>query len=178
VATPQSSHHPTYPAGLPAAVVAGRAASLTLFSAGKPEPKGRPRARTVTPKDGRKAWVQIYTDEITVGWEERVEHQVKEQLVWLTAQSLDDQVLTLPFRERVLITLRFNLDKPKSTPKSVLFPVKSRSDVDNLAKAVLDALQNAGVLCNDNIVTDLMVVKRYSDDAHPQGVEVDVTGLL
>lgn len=109
---------------------------------------------------------------------------MKHQLA-LLAQVDDGQTLALPFQERVVMFLRFNLQKPKSYPSTVTMPVHSRKDVDNLAKAVLDALQvprkeddtGAGVLANDNIVTDLLTCKRYADADHPVGVEIDLTGL-
>lgn len=144
--------------------------------AGEPIPKGRPRTKVVTPKGGR-PFAQIYTDEQTRDWEERVVRYVQDQLRRLAAQD-DGQELALPFRGRVLVSLRFNLAKPKSYSASVTMPVTSRSDVDNLAKAVLDALQNAQVLANDNIVTDLVTCKRYADEEHPVGVEVDLTGWI
>jgi Holliday junction resolvase RusA-like endonuclease len=130
----------------------------------------------MAPKGGGKPFIQFYTDEQTVGWEGWVAAQVQHQLMSLEFEG--DVDVPLPLTERVLITLQFNFERPKSTPKSVLYPVKSRTDVDNLAKAVLDALQNARVLSNDNIVTDLTVSKRYVDDDHPEGVEIDITGLI
>lgn len=147
-----------------------------LFVPGKPVPKGRPRGRAVNPKSGGKAFIQFYTDESTVGWESWCASQALEQLIRI--ELADGPDIKLPFTGRVLMTLRFNFEKPKSTAKSVLYPVKSRTDVDNLAKAVMDALQNARVLGNDNIVTDLMIQKRYADSDHPEGVEIDITALM
>jgi len=140
----------------------------TMFIPGKPVPKGRPRGRVVQ-RPGKKAFVQFYTDSSTVQWESTVAQVLRQQAARLG--------LPLPFVGRCLVHLRFNLEKPKSTPKSVMFPVKSRTDVDNLAKAVLDGMQNAQILINDNIVTDLTVTKRYADDDHPLGVEVEITAL-
>lgn len=150
------------------ATVAGRVTLLTFFVSGKPVPKGRPRASM------RGDSVQMYTDDATLTWEQNVGWQVKQQLMAL-AMVPDGDEIRLPFQGRVVAHLRFNFEKPKSTPKSVLFPVKSRTDVDNLAKAILDALQNINVLVNDNIVTDLTCTKRYVEDGHPQGVEIELT---
>lgn len=148
------------------ATIAGRVTLLTLFVNGKPQPKGRPRS--AVGKDGR---VHVFTDDNTLTWEQNVGWQVKQQLIALGMS----QSLPLPFQGRVVAHLRFNFDKPKSAAKTVLFPVKSRTDVDNLAKAILDALQNVGVLVNDNIVTDLTCTKRFSEVGHPQGVEIELT---
>ena len=161
-----------YPVGYPALDVAGKLANLRLFITGKPVPKGRPRSRVMSAK-GTKPFVQVYTDDETASWEESVSWQSRAQV---SSLSRDDGFeVALPFRDRVVLTLCFNFEKPKSTAKSVAYPVKSRTDVDNLAKAVMDALQNAGVLVNDNIVTDLIVMKRFTSPGHPQGVEVDLT---
>lgn len=167
-----------YPPGYPTAFVAGNAVSLSLFIAGKPVPKGRPRARAQAGKDGGRPWAQVYNDAATVNWEEHVAWQVKEQLARISIESGDDDdEIRLPFQARVLAVIRFNFERPKSTPQTVEYPVKSRTDVDNLAKAILDALQNAKVLSNDNIVTDLMTYKRYTSPLHPEGVEIDITAL-
>jgi Holliday junction resolvase RusA-like endonuclease len=164
----------THPGAFPSVSAVGEAVSLTFYIAGKPVPKGRPRGRAVM-KAGGKPWVQFYSDPATVDWEKYVSRRVLDQLDELAARD-DDIAIALPFTERCLVTLRFNLAKPKSTPKAQ-FPVKSRTDVDNLAKAVLDSLQNAGLIANDNIITDLTVSKRYADEDHPEGVEIDITAL-
>lgn len=153
----------------PSLQVVGAVASLSLFIAGKPEPKGRPRFAR------RGERVVTFTDDTTLTWEQSIGWQVKEGLLRLSMVD-DGQSLNLPFSERVICVLRFNFDKPVSTPKKVRFPTKSRTDVDNLAKAVLDALQAVGVLRNDSIVTDLTACKRYSDPEHPQGVEIELIG--
>lgn len=143
--------------------------SVKFFVPGKPVPKGRPRGRVVQ-RPGKRGFVQFYTDSSTVEWESRVAAACRTQL-----ESLDP--IPTPFEGRCVVFMRFNLEKPKSTPKAVTHPVKSRADVDNLAKAVLDAMQNAGVLGNDNIVTDLTVIKRYSDADHPLGVEIELAAF-
>jgi Holliday junction resolvase RusA-like endonuclease len=163
-----------YPPEFPGLTVVGNAVNLLLFVAGKPIPKGRPRTRVQQPK-GRKAWAQIYTPETTVDWEETIGWQSREQLTLLSLTHPEMQGVELPLAGRGFLSLRFNFDKPKSTPKTVLFPVKSRTDWDNLAKAVPDALQVAKVLENDSMITDATVIKRYSEPGHPQGVEIDLT---
>lgn len=152
----------------PTALVVGRVTLLTFFIDGKPQPKGRPRAAR------RGEGVTVYTDETTLNWEQNVGWQVKQAL---TRIAMDDQggEIVLPLRGRVIADLRFNFERPASTPKKVQFPVKNRTDVDNLAKAILDALQNVGVLFNDNIVTDMDTRKRFVEDGHPQGVEITLT---
>lgn len=165
----------THPPGFPELAVAGRAAALRLFIPGNPIPKGRPRARIQNIK-GPKPFAQIYTDPVTREWETHVEQLVRHQLIVL-GQLEDDQVLTLPFQDRVLVSLRFNIDKPQSYPRHVVMPIKAKGDIDNMAKSVIDGIQNAGVIANDRLITDLTCIRRYADPAHPVGVEVDLTGL-
>lgn len=176
MAAQESPFHPLYPAGYPSADVAGNAASLTFFIPGKPLAKGRPRTRVVD-RPGARPYAHIYTDENTRSWEDHVEDAVRQQLLHISLTSADEQEIHLPFRRRVLISTRFNLDKPASEKKSVHYPLK-KPDLDNLVKAIFDALQKAGVLFNDNLITDMDVRKRFSEPGHPCGVEVDVTGLM
>lgn len=133
----------------------------------------------ISAKGGGKPFAQIYPDPRSAEWEDTIVRQVRSQLDRL-AQADDGQELVLPFRERVIAVLRYNLVRPKSLPKSVTLPVHSKEDVDNLEKAIFDALQksDAGVLANDSQVTDVSHFKRYADEAHPVGVEVDLTGWI
>lgn len=123
-----------------------------------------------------KPFAQIYTDPRTREYEEHVEASARQQVLEL-GRIDDGQELTLPFRGRVIVTLRFNVMKPKSTPKKVLIPVSARGDIDNMAKSVLDGLQNAGLFANDRLITDLSCSRRFADQDHPEGVEVDLTAL-
>lgn len=157
----------------PRAVRSGRAVSLNLFVEGHPEPKHRHRSRVVQTKG--KPFVQHYNDPRTTAWEDDVATQVKDAIIQLPLEHTE-QDFVLPFKGRLLVTLRFNLAKPKSYPKTVVHHTK-KPDVDNLAKSVLDALQKAGVIDNDNLVTDLTVSKRYAELTHPEGVELDLTAL-
>lgn len=163
------------PRGVPACFIAGSAVTLSLFVAGTPVPKGRPRTRVVQPKDSARAWAQIYNPHETVGWEEMVIVQVRQQLVGLQLAEPRLGQLEMPLWGRGLLSLRFNLPRPKSLPKKVLFPVKSKSDWDNLAKSVQDALQGAGLIKNDAMVTDGSVAKRFAEPGHPTGVEIELT---
>lgn len=133
--------------------------------------KQRPQAKVITPKGGR-PFPQFYTPKETADWEAHVGAQA---LVRLRAAEVQgDRDFTLPIRDcRILASFRFNLRKPKSYPKNVVHHV-TKPDVDNLAKAILDALVLGQVLGDDNCVTDLSIMKRYADFEHPIGVEVDL----
>lgn len=84
------------------------------------------------------------------------------------------------------VSLRFYLPRPKahyrtgrfsgvlkdSAPK---FPAEHHNDCDNLAKAVLDAL-NGILWVDDGLINDLHVTKQYGEDR--PGVDVTVASAL
>lgn len=65
------------------------------------------------------------------------------------------------------VVLRFGMPIPKSISKKKranLYFVTKKPDVDNLAKAVMDAINNAGIWEDDSQVAVLEVSKTYSDE--------------
>jgi len=117
----------------------------------------------------------MYSDPQTVAWEQLASWEFRRQVAWLRANGAH---IDLPWRNiRVVASIRLNFDRPKSVPKSIMYPMQSRSDVDNLAKSAMDALQSAGIMWNDNQVTDLLAIKRFSDEDHPEGAEITVTAI-
>lgn len=153
----------------------GDLASFTFFISGKPIGKGRPRFRAVPNRNGGH-FVQTYTPKATREWEQEIGEQVGIVLARLRSKgALRD--IELPLSGRVILNLRFNLPKPKSAPKKLRFQ-KKKPDLDNLDKALIDALSSIGLIKDDNIVTDISTCKRFATDAHPMGVEVELTGWL
>lgn len=139
---------------------------------GTPKPKARPRFRRTA------NFVQTYTPETTVNWEQTIVRSVKETLASLTVTH-PGELDVLPLTGRICAVIRINCVRPKSTPKSVQYPLKARpGDVDNLAKSVLDALQLANVIADDKTVSDLTVYKRFATEDHPEGVEVALAAYL
>lgn len=99
-------------------------------------------------------------------------------MAWVSV-NYPGEMDVIPFSGRILADIRFNIVKPKSAPKSVLYPMKAQpGDIDNLAKSVLDALQLSGTIVDDKTVTDLIVAKRFVEPDHPEGVEVELTAWL
>lgn len=130
--------------------------------------KERPQARVIP---GKKPFAQFYTPPKTKEWEEHVGVMALEQL-----RSLPEDFV-MPIKGcRILANLRFNIRRPVSLPKSAIHAVK-KPDLDNLVKAILDGIVTAGVIEDDNCITDLSTMKRYADEDHPMGVEVDLTCL-
>lgn len=146
----------------------------------KIEPLHRHRVRVMTPK-GRKPFPQMYPDPRSEKWEEYVGAKAQEQaLATPTRQAFPghgDEDFTLPLKGmRVLLTLRFNLPKPKSYPARVVHHTK-KPDIDNYAKAVIDGLVKGRIIEDDGMITDLTILKRYIVDGHPEGVEIDLTAI-
>lgn len=129
-----------------------------LFIPGDPVPKERPRARL------RNGKIQIYTPDATATWEAVVGVHLKRAFGQPQHSG------------RLCMDLTFYLPRPKSLPKHIEFPETSRKDVDNLAKTILDAMQVAGYIGNDNRVTDLCIRKRFAGPKGP-GVHVVVDTL-
>lgn len=104
-----------------------------------------------------------------MSWEQAVGWQCKQAISTLLKEGVLAS-LPFPWEGRVAVALRFNLRRPKSLPKRVLFPA-SGGDIDNLAKSFLDAVQGVNLLKDDKTVTDLYCIKRFEDDLHPQGAQ-------
>jgi Holliday junction resolvase RusA-like endonuclease len=78
----------------------------------------------------------------------------------------------------VKVTLLFAVRRPASAPKRRrTWPITRGSDLDKLARAVLDAITDAGVIKDDSQVTDLRAIKDYPGPdvgLHVPGVTVAV----
>jgi Holliday junction resolvase RusA-like endonuclease len=116
---------------------------------GAPIPKGRPRAYHAGEH------IRMYTPATTADWERSIREQAR---VHRPAQLLDGPLA---------IELTFYRLRPKSAPRRITLPA-TRPDLDNLAKAVLDALR--GVIYRDDAqIVDKLLRKRFGD---PPGVTV------
>jgi Holliday junction resolvase RusA-like endonuclease len=83
----------------------------------------------------------------------------------LKMMELDSQFVTA-----VSVSIIFWLTRPKSVTRQY---ATGTYDIDKLTRAVLDSLESAGVIVNDNLVVDLTVRKTYADD-HEPGMQVTV----
>lgn len=112
---------------------------------GKPQPKGsmrgfvhKGRAVLTTANKGLKPWTT------------RVVKELKKS-IWLDEPY--------PYAVRVSIYASFVPPKSRSSDE----PMIQKPDIDKVARAVLDAIVEAGVICDDKQVVFLMVSKRYSE---------------
>ena len=130
--------------------------TLNFTVMGKPQGKGRPRMT----RSGH-----VYTPQKTREYEERVKNAAMSEmgrnniLPWTEKQPL-----------KVIIECFFAL--PKSATKKQRIDVLEhrkfptiKSDIDNIAKSILDGM-NGHVYGDDSQIVDLVVTKRYDcDDA-------------
>lgn len=169
-----------HPDGYPDIVVAGSTVSLRLFVVANEdqsiEPLHRHRVRVIS-SPGRKPFPHVYNDPRTDKWENYVAEATSAQVRETEVRGDGDDFL-LPLRNcRVLLKLRFNLPKPKSYSPKIVHHTRA-PDIDNYAKAILDALVKARIIQDDGLVTDLTIEKRYADlETHPLGVEIDLTAI-
>lgn len=120
---------------------------------GKPTGKGRPRAST------RGGFVRMYTDAKTLGYEAAIADEA--------ARAMGKME---PFETPVQMQVSCYYPIPKSWSKKKrqdavdgeLYP-KVKPDLDNVAKAVLDAI-NGIVYVDDAQVINLVATKRYATD--------------
>tara|TARA_R100000664_G_C2747926_1_gene135388 strand:- start:1430 stop:1882 length:453 start_codon:yes stop_codon:yes gene_type:complete len=129
------------------------------------EPKGKGRPR-VTFKAG---YARAYTPATTARWERAAVSILRAQ--WKTG----------PLTEAVQVEIDAISKRPirlcrKKDPDGVLIRA-ALPDADNVAKAVLDALQAARVIDNDKQVVDLRVRSLYSEKGSTGRVVVRLTPI-
>lgn len=137
--------------------------NFSLTIGGAPIPKGRPK---FTAHGG---FAKAYTPKKTRDYEQEVARCVKE--------AMELQSVPAPFEGAVRVRIDAYFPIPKSASKkdrdamdNSIIPMVGRKDVDNIAKAILDAM-NGIAYTDDGQVIDLRVTKAYS--AFPRvGIEV------
>jgi len=121
---------------------------------GIPKPQARPKTFHRTLKSGR-AFVTTYSPKSD--WYHLVYSETLKQ-----KQKLKERL-----SGALELKLMFYLPIPKSLSKKkrgMLMYVSKRPDVDNLAKAVMDAINNVGIWEDDSQISVLRVSKIYSDE--------------
>ena len=123
---------------------------------GDPRGKGRPRAKTAKSKTG-KSFVHMYTDEKTVSYETIVALSAnkamagKEIIKGAVCVNLD---MFLP------IPKSWSKKKQKQAADGLIYPTV-KPDIDNVEKAIFDAINNI-VWCDDVQVVFVKKMKKYS----------------
>jgi crossover junction endodeoxyribonuclease RusA len=126
-----------------------------LFVAGDPRPQGSKKAF-----NRGKHIVLVEANKDLPAWRETMKRMF--ELKMLERDSA--------FPVAVAVTIHFWLKRPKTVTRQY---ATGTYDIDKLTRAVLDSLESAGVIVNDNLVVDLTVRKSYADE-HESGVLVTV----
>ena len=126
-----------------------------LFVAGDPRPQGSKKAFA-----RGKHIVLVEANKDLPAWRETMKRMFEMKML-----ELDN-----PFPTAIAVSIHFWLTRPKSVTRQY---ATGTYDIDKLTRAVLDSLQSANVIVNDNLVVDLNVRKSYADD-HESGVLVTV----
>ena len=129
------------------------AQSFECYVKGEPKPQPRPKAAR------RGGFIQIYTPPTAKEWRTAVEKAVASH------QRREDAPGSI-FSGPLSLRLAFFLKRPqrlmRAKDPSGEVSHTSTPDCDNLAKAVMDALTDTGVVWGDDSqVQDLMISKRY-----------------
>ena len=81
---------------------------------------------------------------------------------------------TAPLDRALGLVLRFHMRRPKTGHRGALWHI-TRPDMDNLEKAVMDAITDAKIWRDDSLVAFKRSEKTYSDEF--VGVEISITEL-
>lgn len=127
--------------------------SIFICVPGKAVPKGRPRAKRV----GRS--VRMYTPPKTKEYEEVV--AIESKIAMIGTKTFEGAV-EVRLQVFVPIPARYNKAKKEACRLGKIYPT-STSDLDNICKSVLDAM-NGIVFLDDSQVVDAHLTKRYSDE--------------
>jgi crossover junction endodeoxyribonuclease RusA len=92
----------------------------------------------------------VHSNPATLPWRASVIAHIRQQM----------QDGTWPITGPVKVGITFTLPRPKSAPKSRMWPDK-KPDIDKLARACLDALEQAGAIQSDAQVVMLGATKVY-----------------
>lgn len=128
-----------------------------------PIPKGRPRGRIVTKKDGTQ-FIHWYTTSETRDFEKAVS-----RLLGL----LSHDKITGP----VELRLTFNVSRPKSVSAKKRPLPCVKPDLDNLIKSVLDGARDT-IFEGDAAVCKLTAEKVYCEEGAWPSIEIEVLPML
>ena len=137
--------------------------TLAFTVPGTPQGKARPRFAR------RGAYVATYTPDKTAAYEQEI------RMAYIAEHG------RAVLRGPVTALIRAYFAVPKSLSKRARAalegkPMPHKPDADNLAKVVLDALNNGVAFSDDGCVSSLWVEKLYTFDAAEPRIEITLTG--
>ena len=126
-------------------------------------PKGQPRPRATI----RGKHAGVYDPGTATNWK---------HAVILEGRSLRPST---PLEVPVCVSIEFHLPRPKrltrrSDPAGIVWSI-SKPDIDNLAKAVLDALVQDGWFVDDSLIVELHARKVYHPKAGVPGARIEIS---
>ena len=126
-------------------------------------PKGQPRSRAFA-RNGR---VRVYDPGTAENWKSQI------------AQALQAHIPETPIPVPVTLFLRFFFPRPKSHFRrngelrpSAPVAHTAKPDLDNAAKAVMDAMTQIGILADDALVYRMGISKVYADKSAGCSIEL------
>tara|TARA_Y100000590_G_scaffold8514_1_gene10678 strand:+ start:121 stop:594 length:474 start_codon:yes stop_codon:yes gene_type:complete len=132
------------------------------------DPKGQPRPRAFS-MNGK---VRMYDPGTAEHWKGQV------------AEAAHDHLPAAPYQGPLMLALVFYFKRPKAHFRSngllkdnAPLWVEKKPDLDNMAKAVMDALTAMGMWGDDKQVVVVNMLKRYTVDDERAGVEVNVASV-
>lgn len=132
------------------------------------DPKGQPRPRAFA----MKGKVRMYDPGTAEHWKAQV------------AEAAHDHLPATPLQGPLMLAMVFYFKRPKShfranglLKDNAPLWVEKKPDLDNMAKAVMDALTAIGMWGDDKQVVVVNMLKRYTVDAERAGVEVNVASV-
>lgn len=137
---------------------------ISYFVAGVPKPQARPRMFR------RGSFVSTYSPKTK--WFSDVVKASKEKKQLMKECGLNQ------FVKEIALELVFNMPIPKNTSKkkrAMLKFVTKKPDIDNLAKAVMDAIGKVEIWRDDSQIAILKASKVYSDNV---GCQIVISEIL
>lgn len=128
---------------------------MVLWVDGIPKPQPRVKAYQ------RGARVGVYTPSTADDWKAQIITKAAEKKAF--------------FEGPVRLTVQFYLPRPKARRKD--YYCMTKPDIDNLLKAVMDALTQARVWRDDGQVAAVVASKRYESENREIGAVIKVTAL-
>jgi Holliday junction resolvase RusA-like endonuclease len=132
---------------------------LTIDIDGDPKGQPRPRATTIN------GYTRMYEPKSIKPWKTAVTLAAK--------KAMRDQGQQKPIEEPIAVTMLFEMPRPKShygtgknahkVKQSAPIAHTSTPDLDNLEKAVLDALTRCNVWRDDSLITSIKACKLYGE---------------
>ena len=118
------------------------------------EPKAQPRPRATA----RGGFARVYNPSTADEWKQAIVDAARNQ--------------GEPFLGPVSLEIRFDMPRPKSMRGTEQKPHTVKPDIDNMVKAVMDALTTAIWWIDDSQVWRLSTSKQYAAKGEPSGVYI------